>query len=154
MKQTINYDSIRFFPEKGYIERCIKDNDNLQEIELSNDEIKAINLKDIEGYSSKKCSKKMGITLKDFESLIDEARKKIAVALVDGKNIKITIKENEPKEDEDLANKKVCKFRCATCGYIYYVNYEYQDIVCPKCKSTKVMSSEEAGFSKKWSIKK
>ena len=94
----------------------------------------------------------MGISGKNFQNLIEEARKKISIALIEGKSIKITVEEEV--EEEDLHDVKACKFRCAICGYIYYVNYEYQDIVCPKCNSTKVMSSEEAGFSKKWSIKK
>ena len=34
------------------------------------------------------------------------------------------------------------------------VNYENGSIVCPKCNSNKVMTSEEAGFTKKWFNKK
>ena len=151
MKQPRKYNYRRYFIEKSHIEHLIR-NDELEEIKLTKDEIEAINLKDIKGYTKKECSKRMGISNKDFQQLVKEARKKILIALIEGKSIKITVEEEV--EEEDLQDLKVCKFRCAICGYIYYVNYEYQDIVCPKCNSTKVMSSEEAGFNKKWSIKK
>ena len=96
----------------------------------------------------------MGIDIKEFETLIDSARKKIALAISDATSIKVTIEEKVEDIKENLEDGKVCKFRCATCGYIYYVNYENGNIVCPKCNSTKVMTSEEAGFTKKWFNKK
>lgn len=155
MKHPKDYDKIKFFSKETYFKYCIRTNDNLEEIKLTKEEIQAINLRDREGYSNKKCSQKMGMTLKSFEKLIYEARKKITLALTDGKSIKITIKEETKKvEENDLYAIKSCKFRCATCGYIYYINYEFQDIVCPKCNSSKIMSSEDAGFCKKWSHSK
>lgn len=151
MKQPRKYDYRRYFTEKTYLEYLIR-SDELEEVKLTKEEMEAINLKDVKGYTKRECSKRMGISGKNFQNLIEEARKKISIALIEGKSIKITVEEEV--EEEDLYDVKACKFRCAICGYIYYVNYEYQDIVCPKCNSTKVMSSEEAGFSKKWSIKK
>ncbi len=151
MKQPRKYDYRSYFTEKTYLEYLIR-NDELEEVKLTKEEMEAINLRDVKGYTKRECSKRMEISGKNFQNLIEEARKKISIALIDGKSIKITIEEEV--EEEDLQDVKACKFRCAVCGYIYYVNYEYQDIVCPKCNSTKVMSSEEAGFSKKWSIKK
>ena len=151
MKQPRKYDFRSYFPEKTYFEYLMR-NDELEEVELSKEEMEAINLKDVKGYTKRECSKRMGISSKNFQELIEEARKKISIALIGGKSIKITVKEEI--ETEDLENVKACKFRCAICGYVYYVNYEYQDIVCPKCNSRKVMSSEEAGFCKKWSYKK
>lgn len=151
MKQPRKYDYRRYFTEKTYLEYLIR-SDELEEVKLTKEEMEAINLKDVKGYTKRECSKRMGISGNNFQNLIEEARKKISIALIEGKSIKITVEEEV--EEEDLHDVKACKFRCAICGYIYYVNYEYQDIVCPKCNSTKVMSSEEAGFSKKWSIKK
>ena len=150
MKQPRKYDYRSYFTEKAYFEYLTRD-DELEEVKLTKEEMEAINLKDVKGYTKRECSKRMGISGKNFQNLIEEARKKISIALIEGKSIKITVEEVEEK---DLHDVKACKFRCATCGYIYYVNYEYQDIVCPKCNSTKVMSSEEAGFCKKWSYKK
>ena len=151
MKQPRKYDYRSYFTEKTYLEYLIR-NDELEEVKLTKEEMEAINLRDVKGYTKRECSKRMEISGKNFQNLIEEARKKISIALIEGKSIKITVEEEV--EEEDLHDVKACKFRCAICGYIYYVNYEYQDIVCPKCNSTKVMSSEEAGFSKKWSIKK
>lgn len=151
MKQPRKYDYRSYFTEKTYLEYLIR-NDELEEVKLTKEEMEAINLRDVKGYTKRECSKRMEISGKNFQNLIEEARKKISIALIEGKSIKITVEDEV--EEEDLYDAKACKFRCAVCGYIYYVNYEYQDIVCPKCNSTKVMSSEEAGFSKKWSIKK
>ena len=151
MKQPRKYDYRSYLPEKIYFEYLMR-NDELEEIKLTKEEMEAINLKDVKGYTKRECSKKMGISRKNFQILIEEARKKISRALIEGKSIKLILEEEV--EEEDLHDVKACKFRCAICGYIYYVNYEYQDIVCPKCNSRKVMSSEDAGFSKKWSYKK
>ncbi|QJA07822.1 DUF134 domain-containing protein [Romboutsia sp. CE17] len=154
MKQPRGYSDIRLFPDKKYSNYLIRGNDSLNEVELSKDEIEAINLMDAQGFSKKKASKKMGISQKDFEKIINEARKKVAKFLSEGNTIKVTVKEENITVEEDLSEIKACKFRCATCGYIYYVKYEFQDIICPKCNSKKVMTSEDAGFCKNWSLKK
>ena len=154
MKYKTYFEYISFFRDINNSEYVLKDSEIFKEVKLTKEEIKAISLKDINGYSSKKCSKQMGIDIKEFETLINSARKKIALAISDATSIKVTIEEKVEEIKENLEDGKVCKFRCATCGYIYYVNYENGVIRCPKCSSIKVMTSGEAGFTKKWFNKK
>ena len=146
------FEYISFFKNINNFEYIIKENEIFKVVNLTEEEIKAISLKDIKGYSSKKCSKEMDMNLKDFEALIYSARKKIAIAISQGTSIKVNIEEKHEEIEESIDD--CWKFRCAICGYIYYVNYENGSIVCPKCNSNKVMTSEEAGFTKKWFNKK
>jgi len=154
MKYETYFEYISFLKNINNFEYALNDSEIFKEVKLTKQEIEAISLKDINGYNSKKCSKQMGIDIKEFEALINSARKKIALAISDATSIKVTIDEKLEEIKENLEDGKVCKFRCATCGYIYYVNYEKGNIICPKCNSTKVMTNEDAGFTKKWFNKK
>ena len=113
------------------------------EVELTLREIEAIRLTDLECLNDKKVAKKMDLTLDELKKLLNNARKKISRALVDGIAIKIIDKEEVKEEITTL-----CKFRCAICGEIYTVNYLNSEIVCPLCNSNKIMTNEDAGFCK------
>lgn len=115
-------------------------------IEINPLELKALILKDIKDLNDKNSSKEMNISIKEFEILLKSARKKITEALING--ISIIVKDEKEIRPQDIIT-TLCTFRCATCGNIYTINYEKENIVCPLCFSTKVMTSEEAGFIKK-----
>ena len=91
------------------------------------------------------CAKKMEISRQTFQNIIESGRKKIAIALTQGKAIKIA---------GGHYTTRFCKFRCAKCGYIYTVKYEQDKIICPKCSSTEVMCNKKESFCKKWCCKK
>ena len=59
MKQPRGYSDIRLFPDKKYSNYLIRGNDILNEVELSKDEIEAINLMDAQGFR-KKLQKRWG----------------------------------------------------------------------------------------------
>lgn len=61
----------------------------LEEIEVSPEEIEAIRLVDIKELNQKKAAEKMNISRKTFWTDLKKARKKITEALVTGKAIKI-----------------------------------------------------------------
>lgn len=63
----------------------------LQEIELQSDEIEAIRLAHIENQYQEVASKKMNISRQTFGRILDNAHKKIANALINGKALKIDI---------------------------------------------------------------
>ena len=109
------------------------------------EELEAIRLKDIEGLTQEECAKKMEISRQTFQNIIESGRKKIAIALTQGKAIKIA---------GGHYTTRFCKFRCAKCGYIYTVKYEQDKIICPKCSSTEVMCNKKESFCKKWCCKK
>lgn len=114
-----------------------------EDIKLTFIEMEIIRLSDIEFLSDKKAAKKMSMTVEDYKKLLINARKKIAIALLDGVVIKIIDKEDIKTEINTL-----CKFRCAICGEIYNINYLNDKIICPLCNSTKIMKNKEAGFCK------
>lgn len=122
------------------------DEDDFKGIEINPLELKALILKDIKDLNDKNSSKEMNISIKEFEILLKSARKKITEALING--ISIIVKDEKEIRPQDIIT-TLCTFRCATCGNIYTINYEKENIVCPLCFSTKVMTSEEAGFIKK-----
>ncbi|MFH1394131.1 MAG: DUF134 domain-containing protein [Candidatus Micrarchaeota archaeon] len=61
----------------------------LEEVELSVEELEAIRLKDYKRLDQMKVAKKMGISQPSLHRLLSSARHKVAEALVDGKAIKI-----------------------------------------------------------------
>ena len=65
----------------------------LEEIELSLDEYESLRLCDYKGLTQDKAAKKMGISQPTLHRILDTARKKIASAIVEGKALRIKIKE-------------------------------------------------------------
>lgn len=115
----------------------------LETVEITLNEIQAIKLMDVDGLKDKKCAKKMKISTDEFNKLIANARKNIAIALLEGKVIKII---DEITIEDEITT--LCKFRCAVCGEIYIIDYTQSKIECPMCFSIKIMTNKEAGFSK------
>lgn len=118
-------------------------NTKLEEIEITLKEMQAIKLVDVDGLKYKKSAKKMKISIYEFDKLITNARKNIAIALLEGKVIKFI---DEITIEEEITT--LCKFRCAVCGEIYIIDYTQSEIECPMCFSSKIMTNKEAGFSK------
>lgn len=113
-------------------------------VELTTIELKALELKDINNFNDKKCASIMNTDIKEYNNILKNAREKITKALIDGDEISIIdISVNEQPKCNTL-----CKFRCAVCGQIYEIDYTKEDIKCPLCLSSKIMTNEEAGFLK------
>jgi predicted DNA-binding protein (UPF0251 family) len=72
---------------------------DLERVVLREDEMEAIRLADYEGLYQQECADKMGISRTTFSRLIEEARKKIADALLHTKalNIKTQTQNKEEK---------------------------------------------------------
>ena len=134
---------INYFVSTELNEDTIK---NEEVIEISPVELKALKLKNLKKINEKKCAKEMNLTTKEFKNIIYSVDKKIAKALTEG--ISIIIKDEKEINPEDVVT-TICKFKCAVCGNIFTINYEKDEIICPLCLSSKVMTSEEAGFIKK-----
>jgi len=62
---------------------------DLDDVELTVEELEAVRLKDYRGYEQINVAKKMGISQPTLHRLLVSARKKIAEALVEGKAIMI-----------------------------------------------------------------
>jgi predicted DNA-binding protein (UPF0251 family) len=66
---------------------------NLDEVDLSLDELEAIRLADYEGLYHEQAAEKMNISRPTFGRVLGEARRKLAEAIVDGKALKIETKQ-------------------------------------------------------------
>jgi predicted DNA-binding protein (UPF0251 family) len=66
---------------------------NLDEVDLSLDELEAIRLADYEGLYHEQAAEKMNISRPTFGRILGEARRKLAEAIVDGKALKIETKQ-------------------------------------------------------------
>jgi predicted DNA-binding protein (UPF0251 family) len=61
----------------------------LEVVEIRTDEMEAIRLKNIEDLDQRDCAKKMGTSPATFQRILASANQKIALALTEGKAIKI-----------------------------------------------------------------
>lgn len=111
--------------------------ETIEEVEITLEEIEAINFIDVEGLKYKTCAKKMKLSVNELQCIIINARKKIGRALIEGSVIRII---------EEQPIKTLCKFRCAVCGEIYKIDYTKNEIICPLCFSNTIMTNKEAGF--------
>lgn len=68
----------------------------LEEIALDMDEIEAIRLADIEDLYQADAAIKMGVSRATFSNIIARAHKKIALALLQGKALRISVSTVEP----------------------------------------------------------
>ena len=113
-------------------------------VELTTIELKALELKDINNYTDKRCASLMKIDVKEYNNILNSAREKVTKAIIDGNEISII----DISISEEPKCTTLCKFRCAVCGQIYEIDYTKEDIKCPLCLSSKIMTNEEAGFLK------
>lgn len=71
----------------------------LKEVCLSPDEIEAIRLADYEGKYHDEAAREMQVSRATFGRIVNEARRKVAEALLTGKAVKIEI--DNPREDTE-----------------------------------------------------
>ena len=64
----------------------------LAEIEVDSDELEALKLHDVDGFDQIKAAEKMKISQPTFARILNSAYKKIAIALVEGKAIRLKAK--------------------------------------------------------------
>jgi len=83
---------LRFNPEVFYFKPRGIPLSTLEEEELFHDELEALKLHDVDGLDQIEAAKKMKVSQPTFGRILDKAYKKIAVAVVKGKAIKISRK--------------------------------------------------------------
>ena len=80
---------LRFNPEVLYFKPRGVPLSILEEEELLHDELEALKLHDVDGLDQIEAAEKMKISQPTFGRILDKAYKKIAVAIIKGKAIKI-----------------------------------------------------------------
>lgn len=141
MPRPTKFRRVEFFPEDTYFIPWGKPKCEIEEIVLKIEELEAMRLKDIEDLNQEECAEKMHVSRQTFQIIIDTARKKIAMALTEGKAIRIS---------GGYYTTNLCRFKCIGCGEVYDINYEQDKNSCPACGSQKVACSKKTDFCKKW----
>jgi predicted DNA-binding protein (UPF0251 family) len=141
MPRPTKFRNVEFFPDSTYFVPWGKPKCEIEEIVLKLEELEAMRLKDIEDLNQEECAERMQISRQTFQNIIDSARKKTAIALTEGKAIKISGGHYTTNS---------CRYKCRDCGEVYPVNYEQDKNLCPKCGSTKVICEKKADFCNNW----
>lgn len=99
---------------------------SLEPIELSIDEYEAIRLADHLGMSHDEAADEMEISRSTFSRLIEEARKKIAEFIIEGKQLQI---------DGGNIHFRGNIIKCQSCGHMFNTNFDKNITKCPACDS-------------------
>ena len=141
MARPIKCRKVEFFPKDTYFVPLGKPKCKIEEVVLKIEELEAMRLKDIEGLKQEDCAEKMQVSRQTFQNIIDSARKKVAIALSDGKAININ------GGNYTLCH---CFFYCSDCDTTYPIQFEQDKTICPNCGSQKVNCSKKTNGCKKW----
>lgn len=148
MPRPVKWRKVEFIPKETYFLPCSHGKCSrfaeIGEIQLKVEELEAMRLKDIEGLNQEECAERMEISRQTFQNIIDEARKKVAQALIEGKAISV---------GGGHYTRNICRFRCRECGGESEFSYEQKQRVCKCCGSAELTCSrrrcsaacEEAG---------
>jgi len=105
--------------------------DELEIINLTVEEYEAVRLVDFEGLEQEQAAARMGVSRRAFWDDIQNARKKIADALVNGKAIEI--------KGGDFVVEVKRKFKCSDCQNEWDDTCEMgRPQKCPECESTNI----------------
>jgi len=80
---------IRFNPQVKFFKPQGVPMVNLEVVELSNEELEALRLKNVENLEQTEAAKKMNTSQSTFQRILSSAYKKVSSAIVEGKAIKI-----------------------------------------------------------------
>lgn len=138
MPRPVKWRRVEFIPKNTYFMPCSRRScgriEGIEEIQLKIEELEAMRLKDIEELTQEDCAASMEVSRQTFQNIIDEARKKIALALTEGKAISV---------GGGHYTKNVCKFRCMSCGDEMEASYEQNQKVCRHCGSTEIICNRK-----------
>lgn len=140
MARPVKYRRVENLPEYTYFAPAGRKNCELEDIIIKVEELEAMRLKDIEELNQEECAERMQISRQTFQNIIDSARKKVAIALIEGKAINI---------NGGNYTRNVCEFKCMACSKIYEVKYEEDKHFCPECGSKEVTCFRKNNFCHK-----
>ncbi len=105
----------------------------LEEVALTVDEYEAIRLADLWGLSHEEAGRRMGVSRATFGRIIQNARRVVAEALVNGMAIRIE------GGNYLAANGRATAYVCEECGNTWKeLPDKCGDLKCPRCSQDKV----------------
>ncbi|WAM34037.1 DUF134 domain-containing protein [Caldicellulosiruptor morganii] len=129
MPRPVRCRRVEFLPKFRYFAPSDKAED---EVLLKIEELEAIRLKDLLGLMQEECAQKMQISRQTFQLILEQARKKVADALINGKAIRI--------EGGNYVFGS-CSYVCLNCGKVF----ESDKCECPECHSDRVVCQKGKG---------
>ncbi len=108
-----------------------------ESIEMNLDEFEAIRLGDYHNIKQKEAAELMGISQPTFHRILNSARKKTAISLIEGREIEINNLNFNPEGNSYL---------CKSCGFEWQ-NPKKEYIECPDCKSDNIQIKEKENIS-------
>lgn len=129
MARPIKVRKVEKLPKESYFVPLGKKKCELEEMTLKVEELEAMRLKDIERLSQQECAEQMEISRQTFQNILDEARRKLVVALIEGNAIRIGGGHFVAKQ---------CRYYCLACHAVYTIQYKQDQEQCPHCGSTTV----------------
>lgn len=136
MARPIKWRRVQKLPEFKYFVPSDVEEDIRENI-LKIEELEAIRLRDLENLEQEECAKNMEISRQTFQRIYNEAKRKVADSLINGKAIKIS---------GGNYTQHICKLVCKNCGNSWQErmeDIEYKDDICPKCGSSKHYCNEK-----------
>lgn len=138
MPRPIKWRKVEYVPENKYFAPCPKGNcgrhSDLEEVQLKVEELEAMRLKDIEGLNQEECAVRMQVSRQTFQNIIDEARKKVATALIEDRAISV---------GGGNYTKNVCNLKCLSCGDVTVATFEDNGKKCKNCGSTELVCDKK-----------
>lgn len=144
MPRPVKWRKVDFIPNTTYYAPCPKGScRSLKEIEMKElqvkiEELEALRLKDIEGFSQEECARMMEVSRQTFQNILEEARRKVATALVEGNAISI---------GGGSYTRNVCHLRCSSCGKVQKNSVENNTRECKHCSSKNIICFKKAKCS-------
>lgn len=133
MPRPVKWRKVEFIPEDTYFLPCSKGScsrfKDISEVQLKIEELEAMRLRDIQELSQEECAEKMEISRQTFQNIIEKARKKVTLALTEGKAISV---------GGGHYTKNVCRFRCNSCGNQVETSFEQKQSTCKHCGSEEI----------------
>lgn len=129
---------VEFVPDVTYFKPAGVRMRDLEEIQLTVEELEALRLKDVDGLDQNRCAECMNLSQSTFQRLLAEARSKIARAVVGGSAIRIE------GGNYNLLHRR---WRCLNCQR----DWEGQPVPaddppqCPSCESTETAPLKHRG---------
>lgn len=142
MARPVNCRTVENLPVSTFFKPQGVPKSSLDVQELTIDEFEALRLADFEGLYHSAAAKSMHVSRPTFGRIIDNARRKVAQALVLGQALEIKGGE---------VNMTARKFTCYNCQHNWEVQYGTgRPQGCPSCKSTNIHRvKEDPGLGRK-----
>jgi len=108
----------------------------LDEVVLSLDELEALRLADLAGLYHEQAAERMEVSRQTFGRTLENARRKVAQVLTEGKALRI--------EGGEVEMSEVRTFKCYDCQHTWQLPFGGgRPAECPGCKSANIHRSEE-----------